>query len=704
MTDKGSDLAGWGALFFAIFMLLVILFRGDGKATEPPEQLHERLYMHIESLAEAEGDVTDHSGLIETLETLAMHPINLNTATADDLRRLFMLNELQIGNLLRHRTDHGSLISIHELQTVEGFDRQTIDNILPFITIDDRHARRHFSLDNLVRDGEHVLFLRYQRLLEEQKGFSEIEPAALEANPNARYIGSPYRLYTRYRYTWYQNVSFGITAEKDPGEEFFRGSQPQGFDFYSAHLHLRDLGRIKALSIGDYQVQFGQGLTLWSGMGFGKSSEAIGISKNGMGLQQYTSVDENNFFRGVGATSHVGPVEMTLFVSSKRRDANVLDPDCDENENTIITSLQQTGLHRTPRELEGRRAVRETITGGNLTYPGKRFRVGLTAYQLKLHAAFQRRLSFYNQFAFSHSQYRSIGLDYGYLAGNFNLFGEASMCATGGLAFLNGLMISLHPRLSLSMAHRYYQKEYQAVMAAAFGENTRPSNESGLYVGVASRLTPTLRLYAFADHFRFPWMKFRTYMPSKGSDYQINLVYKPTRTINVEARFRKKQKPLNAREEVLIRHLEKVSRTQYRLHIGYPVTASLSARNRIEYIYHRYGQNKETGFMIYHDFLYRNLDSPLAITLRYALFDTDGFQARIYAYEHDVLYAFSFPFMADRGLRSYLLVRYRATRQLDLYARLARTTYTNRIYSGSGLDRLEGNTRTEIKVQVRWRF
>ena len=108
--------------------------------------------------------------------------------------------------------------------------------------------------------------------------------------------------------------------------------------------------------------------------------------------------------------------------------------------------------------------------------------------------------------------------------------------------------------------------------------------------------------------------------------------------------------------------------------------------------------------MIYHDFLYRNLDSPLAITLRYALFDTDGFQARIYAYEHDVLYAFSFPFMADRGLRSYLLVRYRATRQLDLYARLARTTYTNRIYSGSGLDRLEGNTRTEIKVQVRWRF
>ncbi|MEZ4759397.1 MAG: hypothetical protein R2810_06365 [Flavobacteriales bacterium] len=50
------------------------------------------------------------------------------------------------------------------------------------------------------------------------------------------YLGPSYKLYTRYRFRYRQNISFGITAEKDEGEEFFTGAQPDGFDFYSAHL------------------------------------------------------------------------------------------------------------------------------------------------------------------------------------------------------------------------------------------------------------------------------------------------------------------------------------------------------------------------------------------------------------------------------------------------------------------------------------
>jgi len=46
-----------------------------------------------------------------------------------------------------------------------------------------------------------------------------------------------------------------MTMEKDPGEEFFRGSNRVGFDFYSAHLYYRNISRtVKALAFGDYQV------------------------------------------------------------------------------------------------------------------------------------------------------------------------------------------------------------------------------------------------------------------------------------------------------------------------------------------------------------------------------------------------------------------------------------------------------------------
>ena len=676
--------------------------------TIPPvrEQVisEEEFHQRIESLLEESEDELDYSELLEDLEVLSRNPINLNTARADELRRLFFLNDLQINNLLNHISMFGNLISLYELQAVDGFDLETILAIQPYVTVSEDARRRHFSFQDMMREGSSQYFLRYQRLFEEQRGFSPIDPEDLEANPNARYLGSPYRLYTRYRFTYYNNVSIGFTAEKDPGEEFFRGSQPHGFDFYSGHVHLRDFGRLRALSLGDFQVQFGQGLTLWSGLAFGKSSEAVGVKKNGLGLRQYTSVDENNFMRGAGATVGFGDLEFTAFFSSKGRDANVLLTDTIEQEALVVTSLQQTGLHRTPRELEGKNAVRETLYGGNLAYRRQNFSVGLTAYRMELGAEYQRRLSFYNQFDFSERQNGNIGLDYNYIFRNFNFFGEAAMSENGGYALLNGGMMRLEPRLSLSMVHRRFSRDYQNLFAVAFSENTRVVNEHGFYVGLNAQLSREWRITAYADHFTFPWMKFRTYMPSRGYDYLVQVNYRPARNTEMYARYRVKNKPLNTQDPGMIRDLDDVRRENWRFHFAYTVSPSISLRNRVELVNFQFGERREKGYMLYQDIIYRHFSSPLALTFRYALFDTDGFDSRIYAYENDVLYAFSFPFYSDKGSRVYLLARYRLNRNIDLYARLARTFYHNRDEIGSGMDLIEGNTRTEVKAQLRVRF
>lgn len=672
----------------------------------PREQIisEEGFHQRIESLLEETDTEFDYAELIEELEFMIQNPLNLNTSSADDLRRLIFLNDIQIFNLLNHISMFGRLISIYELQSVDGFDMETILAIQPFVTVAEEVRRRHFSFDDLMREGNNQLFIRYQRLFEEQRGYSAIEPEELERNPNARYLGSPYRLYTRYRFTYYNNISVGITAEKDPGEEFFRGSQTQGFDFYSGHVHLRDFGRLKALSLGDYQVQFGQGLTLWSGLAFGKSSETISTKKNGLGLRQYTSVDENNFMRGAGATVTIGKLDFTAFFSRKGRDANVLLVDTLEHDEMVITSLQQTGMHRTPRELEGKNAVMETIYGSNLSFRHNRLSLGLTAYRMELGAEYQRRLSFYNQFDFSSKQNSNVGLDYNYVVRNFNFFGEGAISENGGHALLNGVMMSLDTRLSLSVVHRRFSKDYQSLYAVAFSENTRVVNENGLYIGLQAQLSRAWRISAYADHFSFPWMKFRTYMPSRGYDYLLQVNYRPSRNTEMYARFRTKNKPLNTRDPGMIRHLEDVRRDNYRFHFSYAISPSFSIRNRVEYINFWFGDQQERGYMVYQDIAYRNLASPWAITLRYALFDTDGFDSRIYAYENDVLYAFSFPFYSDKGSRIYLLARYRLNRNIDLYARLAQTFYTNRNQIGSGLDIIDGNTRTEIKAQLRVRF
>jgi len=697
----------------AIFYLAVLTFLSSGLFAQQPElpdtvqppPINEELFQQrIESLAEEAEEDLDYSELIEELEVFLRNPINLNFATADDLRRLYFLNDIQINNLLNHISMFGRLISIYELQSIEGFDLAAIQAMLPYVSVSEERFRRHFRLDDMLREGNSQYFLRYQQLMEQQRGFSPIEPEELEANPNARYLGSPYRLYSRYRFTYYNNVSIGLTAEKDPGEEFFRGSQPHGFDFYSGHAFVRDFGRLKAAVVGDFQVQFGQGLTLWSGLAFGKSGEAVDIKKNGLGIRPYTSVDENNFMRGTGVTVGFGNFEATGFFSSKYRDANVLELDTVTGEALVITSLQQTGLHRTPRELENKNSVKETIYGGHLAWKHNNLSLGLTAYQMELGAEYRRNLSFYNQFDFNDRTNTNFGFDYNYISRNFNFFGEAAMSENGGHAFLNGVMMSLDTRLSLALLHRKYSKDYQSLFAAAFGENTRVVNEDGLYLGINARLSPQWRVSAYADHFSFPWMKFRTYLPSKGYEYLVQVNYRPRRGTEMYARYRIKNKPLNTQEPDMIRHLEDVVRENYRFHISYQVSPSFTLRNRVELINFRFGQRKETGYMVYQDVIFRSIASPWTFTLRYALFDTDGYDSRIYVYENDVLYAFSFPYYADKGTRAYLLARYRLTRRIDLYARLAQTWFSNRNSTGSGLDTVEGNTRTEIKAQMRIRF
>ncbi|MFP4467544.1 MAG: ComEA family DNA-binding protein [Bacteroidales bacterium] len=675
------------------------------------EELQQLIFDYVEDLLDTREGEADYGSIIETLESLAVHPLNLNEASAGELRQLFLLSEWQINRLMQHINSQGKLLSLYELQAVEGFSPSDIRAIEPFVTVSDAYPRRHFSLSNILNEGQNVLFLRYQQLLEQQKGFSDLSADEFPANPNARYQGSPFRLYARYRFTWYQNISLGVTAEKDPGEEFFRGSQPKGFDYYSGHFFMKDMGRIKVLSLGDFQAQFGQGLTFWSGMGFGKSTEGIGIRKNGPGLRPYTSVDENNFLRGAGIGIQTGPLDITVFYSSKYRDASVAHSDSLAGEPLVITSLRQSGLHRTSGELGGKNAVKERIGGGNITFRHNNLKVGFTGYLFRLVAEYQRNLSFYNQFDLSSNLCRGAGADYSYLHQNMHFFGEAAINGNGKMAFVNGVMISLHRQFSLALLHRHYDPAYHSPFASAFGENSRTTNETGLYLGVIMHLSPQLKMYGYTDHFAFPWMRFRTYMPSQGNDYQFNLDYEPSGESQISFRFRRKNKPLNKSQAGIhqtennhVRVLEDVCRSQYRMNVSYQISPSINLGGRMEFLVHRHGDKKESGFLLYKDILFRNPGHPLAMTLRFALFDTSGFNSRIYAYEHDVLYAFSFPFYSDQGLRTYMVARWRLSRNVDLYARLARTTFINRTHSGSGPDRIEGPARTEIKAQLRLRF
>jgi hypothetical protein len=207
---------------------------------------------------------------VDLEKNLREHPVNLNTASREDLKplhELVLLTDIQITAILNYRDKLGNFISIYELQSVPYLDLETIKAILPYVRVNSDISQFQVKLHDELLRGDYTILLRGQQILEEQKGYTPSD-----STYPTRYLGSPLGLYFRFRYQYGTKLSYGITGQKDPGEEFFKGSQRQGFDFYSFHFYYTGNKFLKALALGDYELKFGQGLIVAHGFGVSKSS------------------------------------------------------------------------------------------------------------------------------------------------------------------------------------------------------------------------------------------------------------------------------------------------------------------------------------------------------------------------------------------------------------------------------------------------
>lgn len=662
----------------------------------------------IEQLSgEADADI-DFSELVDDLLQYIDHPINLNKASERELRQL-QLNDLQIQNLLTYIQKYGELTTIYELVMVEGYDSTLVTALSPFITFQLEPVGAKITLRNLSRYGRHQIITRYQTVLQEQKGFSPISDSALALKPNSRYMGGPERLYLRYGYNFYNKVRFGITMEKDPGEVFFNGpdSVPRGFDFYSAHFFYSGDKFVKHLAIGDYHLAFGQGLTMYSSLAFSKSAVAITNRRITQQVKPNTGVNENLFMRGAATTiTPFKSTDLTVFYSDKKVDANISGADSLSSEDMYISSLQETGFHRTPNELANKNAIQQTIYGGNIQTRIKMFRVGATAYRTVLGADLKRTETLYNQFDFRGKELTNYGVDFAAILRSLTIFGEAAGSDNGGKAMMIGATATPDARVAISAIYRNYGKDYQNFYSNAFAEGSRNANEKGLYLGVFAQLFRKWSLSAYADHFRYSWLRYRVDAPSRGSDYLAEVTWDPNRRAEVKFRYRYKKKELNPSGiSGYTDFPEPETRQNARVHFSFKPTSSITLKSRVEYTWWSMpGFESRKGFLIYQDFAFNPPEKPWTLNARYALFDTDTYNERLYAYESDVLYAFSIPSYYYKGNRFYLMGKYSFGRRMDVWVRYAITQYANKSVIGAGLDEIDGNTRSEIKVQLRVKF
>lgn len=655
------------------------------------QEVPQRVQQQLEDVAEAQEEAFENEEWLQQLAYFRKHPLSLNTATAEDLRSLHLLTDLQIHHFLQYRGALGRLVDVHELQAVPGWDTTLIQRLLPFVSVQGG-ATMGETLKARLQGGDHVFLLSNSRVLEAQKGYAD--------QGASRYLGSKDHLQFRYQYRYKNLLQWGLTGDKDAGEPFFHGIQNKGFDFYSFHLFARKLGLVKALALGDYTVNLGQGLVHWQALAFGKSAEVINIKRQSAPLQPYSSAGEYYFNRGAGVTLQKGRVEVTAFASYRNVSGN-RSPDTASGEE-VITSIQTSGYHRTLSEIKDRNHVGLFAVGGALALKHGGLRIGLNGVRHYLEKALQKRAEAYNLYTIRGKEWGNYSVDYSATYRNVHVYGEAAVDQRYEKALVQGVLLSVHARADVSLLYRHIGAGYQSFSGRAFTENVSPTNEQGLYMGLCLRPHPQYKIDAYADFYRFPWLKYQVDAPSAGRDYSVQLSYQPSKQWEVYVRYRNEQKSRNAfGADSVLYVLRAFPRQIWRVHFARQFGPQLELRVRTDGVLYGAGSpQQEEGFSAFAEGVYRK-GARFSCNLRLHYFATDGFNSRLYAYESNLLYQYYTPAFFDRGVRYYLRMNWDASKRLSFWLRWSQTFYKDKKIIGSGLDLIDGSRRSEVRIQAR---
>ncbi len=683
--------------FFFIFLFLFYNNFFSFSQDYPKQNIDFQAF--VQNIIGLPTDDLNYDELLEALSQFYINPLDLNKANYGQLAALFILKDAQIKSIIDYREKAGGFASIYELQAVENLDLDIIYKIAPFLTVS-LPVLSGETIGNSVKNASQTLIFRNSTILEQKKGYTP-----LQGRETVRYLGTPGNQYLRYKLFHKNDISAGFTLDKDDGETYnFNPKKNQYIaDFTSFHFQIQNKGNWKNFCLGDYTLQFGQGLVLASGFYLGKGAETIlSIRRNSLGIRPYTSVIESNFFRGIAATYQIGNFEFTPFLAKNRRTSNLVTDKTTGLQN--ISSIDTDGYHRTQSEIDDKAILTETNIGFNAKWHNKaeNLQFEFTGLNTNFSLPYIKANQPYNQFEFK-GKNNSIGsISYSYIVNNLNVFGETATSKSGGIGTLNGLLLSLSRKADLSFVYRKYARNFHSFYANAFGENSRNINESGAYLGY--KFSPNRRwIYTTSfDYFKFPEIKFGVDTPSDGFEILHRITHSPNKTTHWNIQYREQHKAKNLKIDKQNMVTNTIKRNIF-IDFEKPINKLLGLKTRLIGSSYRFENQANTfGWAVVQD---ANLSlNRLSFSGRLALFKTDNYDNRAYVYEQDVLYAFSFPAYYNHGLRHYLLATYKPNKFAEFQIRWARTDYFDQQKVSSGLEEINKPHKSEIKFQLKFNW
>lgn len=664
-----------------ILLFLFVPLFVHAQQAEVSEQGIETLQEVVETTGSTELPVPDDE------ESLML---DLNTADPAELLQSPLLSPVQAQAILRHRSRFGRLLKIEELQVIDEMDTTTIRRIRKYLRCGMPVVDSRFRPSEVLAAARHELTLRGRRNLGDKSGYGS------DGN-YPFYTGDANQLYLRYRMTAGGHFSAGVVMEKDAGERFLDRANGGRMDFFSWHVFFRPSTRLKMLALGDYQVQFGQGLVAWNGISLGKSTEVHQVYRRGAGFRSYCSSGESGFYRGVAVAAGGKRATFHGWFSYRRLDASLFPVDTTF---TVfeVSSIQQSGLHRTGEEMSRKANLGQTVAGLHCQQEQRRWRHELTMQYTGYDYPLWPGDDPYERFDYTGKNFFAAGYSARCLLSNGSAYTEIAGDREGDIAFLSGLVLMPDRLFTVSTHLRHYPRGYQSPGADALREGSKVQNEDGWFTGCMWQVHQQVRLQGYLDVFRFPWLRYTASAPVDGKEWLLQCTYLPSRTTEVYIRFRQEEKPADLAEEPM--KVPVMSRQKnLRLNLQWMQGKNIEFSARCEWVRQVTINGTGTGILFYQESRWKPMGKPWNLAARWSVFRTGSYDTRIYSYEQDMAGSFSLPAYYSSGIRYYLLLRYRLMKGLDCWIR-----YSCTLYNGGAETDLMPEPSREIKTQIRWQF
>ena len=670
--------------FITIFFMFPIISLAQIDSSMLRLSIEDALLEEIENI-----DIEEESDLIEALAEIydGNNKININDLSPEVAFSLLKMSDYQYYHLQKYIAENGFLVSVYELASVEGFSIEYVQQLESYIVTDEvKKQKRTFK--SLFKRPKHKLLIRYAQILEHKAGYDK--------NRSTHYVGTPQLYAFRYNFTASEHITLGFAGKKNAGEEFFKGSQKQGFGFYSFHLQVKSIGILQSVVVGDYRLHFGQGLIMGNGFINNVSGE---IRKTGAVQRPVTAMSQSNFLRGI--TLQLGNYKYsgTLFFGHRFYDGEVVE--IEPEVFAFDGAITNTGLHRTETEIGKRNALFNRVYGAHFHANFKTFKIGTQITRTAFNMPVLPSTKTYQYYDFSGKGLCNASVDYQVLIKHHILFGEFAASSTKGYGVLQGAVFKVDPRIKLSALFRHYSKNFAALDGNPYSKNNKLNNETGLLLTSEIILTKKINLIALLDIYQFRWLKYLIDKPVPHLDASLRFDISIARNCALLLRYTYKTQAKNFREEQPYNQILEIQQHRLRVIFSYSFLQYLQFKSEVSGVYNRNTHKNENlfGVLAYQDVGVNIEKIGLDLKLRFALFDTDTYDERLYAYENDVSYTFTINSYYYRGCKTYFIIKWKS-KHFEIQGKISRLLFFNKNQISSGLEMIDAPHKTEVKVQV----